>query len=42
MYIPNWEKVKIVPEFFDQGVDCYSLKDGDFLNEWRFVIEIVL
>lgn len=27
--IENWKDVQIVPEFCDQGVDCYRLEGGD-------------
>ena len=27
--IPNWNQVNIVPEFCDQGVDCYRLVGGE-------------
>lgn len=39
MKIPKWNEVTIVPEFFDQGVDCYQVKGGDFLNEYYIVSE---
>ena len=26
--IENWKDVQIVPEFCDQGVDCYRLEGG--------------
>lgn len=39
MYIPKWDEVTIVPIFTDQGVDCYSLEGGDFLNEYYIVSE---
>ena len=32
--IENWKDVQIVPEFCDQGVDCYRLEGGHFLNEY--------
>lgn len=35
----NWNNVTIVPEFFDQGVDCYKLVGGDYLNEYYIVSE---
>ena len=35
----NWENVTIVPEFFDQGVDCYKLVGGNYLNEYYIVSE---
>ena len=31
--IENWNDVHIVPEFSDQGVDCYRLAGGSFVNE---------
>ena len=37
--IQNWKDVKIVPEFCDQGVDCYRLTGGDFLNEYYIISE---
>ena len=37
--IPNWNQVNIVPEFCDQGVDCYRLVGGNFLNEYFIVSE---
>ena len=37
--IANWNNVTIVPEFFDQGVDCYSLKGGNFINDYYIVSE---
>ena len=37
--IPNWNQVSIVPEFCDQGVDCYRLVGGNFLNEYFIVSE---
>ena len=35
--IHNWNQVSIVPEFCDQGVDCYRLVGGDFRNEYYIV-----
>ena len=35
----NWKDVQIVPEFCDQGVDCYRLEGGHFLNEYYIVSE---
>ena len=32
--IENWNDVHIVPEFSDQGVDCYRLAGGSFVNEY--------
>lgn len=26
--IENWKDIQIVPEFCDQGVDCYRLEEG--------------
>ncbi len=37
--IQNWSQVDIVPEFSDQGVDCYRLVGGDFCNEYYIVSE---
>ena len=37
--IENWNDVHIVPEFCDQGVDCYRLAGGSFLNEYYIVSE---
>ena len=37
--IENWKDVQIVPEFCDQGVDCYRLEGGYFLNEYYIVSE---
>lgn len=37
--IKNWDQVALVPEFVDQGVDCYRLEGGDFLNEYYVVSE---
>ena len=37
--IENWNDVHIVPEFSDQGVDCYRLAGGSFLNEYYIVSE---
>lgn len=37
--IENWKDVQIVPEFCDQGVDCYRLEEGHFLNEYYIVSE---
>ena len=37
--IENWKDVSIVPEFCDQGVDCYRLVGGNFLNEYYIVSE---
>lgn len=39
MFIPNWDKVDLVPEFSEQGVDCYQLQGGNFLNEYYVVSE---
>ncbi|MCI5648389.1 MAG: phosphoribosyltransferase [Fusicatenibacter sp.] len=35
----NWEAVKLVPEFSEQGVDCYRLEGGDYVNEYYVVSE---
>ena len=37
--IEQWDDVQIVPEFCDQGVDCYHLTGGSFLNEYYIVSE---
>ena len=37
--IENWNDVHIVPEFSDQGVDCYRLAGGSFINEYYIVSE---
>lgn len=37
--IQNWNQVSIVPEFCDQGVDCYRLEGGNFLNDYYIVSE---
>ncbi|MDO4975696.1 MAG: hypothetical protein Q4E53_00385 [Eubacteriales bacterium] len=39
MNIPKWDEVRLIPEFYDQGVDCYQLQGGDFLNEYYIVSE---
>lgn len=39
MMIRNWNDVKIVPEFCDQGVDCYRLTGGNFRNEYYIISE---
>ena len=30
----NWENVRLVPEFNEQGVACYRLDGGDYVNEY--------
>ncbi len=35
----NWNQVKLVSEFSEQGVDCYRLAGGSFLNEYYVVSE---
>ena len=30
----KWNEVKLVPEFSEQGVDCYRLAGGDYENEY--------
>ena len=35
----NWKDVTIVPEFNEQGVACYKLEGGDYLNEYYIVSE---
>lgn len=37
--INQWDQVALVPEFVDQGVDCYRLEGGNFLNEYYVVSE---
>ncbi|MCF0253079.1 MAG: hypothetical protein HUK26_01935, partial [Duodenibacillus sp.] len=37
--VENWNKVSIVREFSDQGVDCYKLVGGDYLNEYYIISE---
>ncbi len=37
--IENWDQVRIVPEFCDQGVDCYRLVGGNFLNDYYIASE---
>lgn len=37
--ILNWNQVSIVPEFCEQGVDCYRLVGGNFKNEYYIVSE---
>ena len=39
MNIPNWKDVTIVPEFSDQGVECYQIQGGNFLNDYYIVSE---
>lgn len=35
----KWNEVKLVPEFSEQGVDCYRLAGGDYENEYYIVSE---
>jgi hypothetical protein len=35
----KWNEVSLVPEFSEQGVDCYRLEGGDFENEYYVVSE---
>ena len=35
----NWNNVQIQREFFDQGVSCYKVVGGGFLNEYYIVSE---
>ena len=35
----NWDNVTLVPEFDEQGVACYRLDGGDYLNEYYVVSE---
>lgn len=30
----NWNQVKLVPEFNEQGVACYKLAGGNYVNEY--------
>ncbi len=39
LQMKNWDKVKLAPEFSEQGVDCYRLEGGDYLNEYYIVSE---
>lgn len=39
MSISGWKDVTIVPEFSDQGVDCYQVKGGNFLNDYYIISE---
>ena len=38
----KWNEVKLVPEFSEQGVDCYRLAGGDYENEYYVVSEAVI
>ena len=35
----NWNEVILVPEFNEQGVACYRLDGGDYLNEYYILSE---
>jgi len=35
----DWNKVQLVPEFSEQGVDCYKLCGGNYLNEYYVTSE---
>lgn len=35
----DWNEVVLVPEFNEQGVACYRLDGGDYLNEYYIVSE---
>ena len=35
----DWNEVVLVPEFNEQGVACYRLAGGDYLNEYYIVSE---
>lgn len=35
----SWNEVELVPEFSEQGVDCYRLEGGGFENEYYVVSE---
>ena len=39
MDIPHWKDVMLTPIFTDQGVDCYELEGGEFLNDYYIVSE---
>jgi len=35
----NWDDVRLVSEFSEQGVDCYRLEGGNYVNEYYVVSE---
>ena len=35
----DWNEVVLVPEFNEQGVACYRLAGGDYLNKYYIVSE---
>ena len=35
----NWDNVRLVPEFNEQGVACYRLDGGDYVNEYYITSE---
>ena len=35
----NWNQVELVPEFNEQGVACYKLAGGNYVNEYYVVSE---
>ena len=35
----TWSEIQIVPEFSEQGVDCYRLAGGDYANQYYIVSE---
>ena len=35
----NWNQVKLMPEFNEQGVACYKLAGGNYVNEYYVVSE---
>ena len=35
----NWNQVELVPEFNEQGVACYKLAGGNYVNEYYIVSE---
>ena len=35
----NWNEVMLVPEFNEQGVACYRLDGGNYLNEYYILSE---
>ena len=35
----NWDNVRLVPEFNEQGVACYRLDVGDYVNEYYITSE---
>ena len=35
----NWDNVRLVPEFNEQGVACYRLDGEDYVNEYYITSE---